>query len=593
MKKRLLITLILFISRQNLFAQTPHFRNYTVDDGLPSSHVYRAFQDSKGFMWFCTDKGIARFDGYKFEKFTTKNGLPNNDVWHCAEDSEQRIWFLSYANAFFYFDLKDNKFHVIENPYKNHHDSHIWCYTVENKAIIRIILSDKSTLKINLVDKTVVKIESDITVKYPLIKNKYFYNSGRFYFEHWYLRAFSEGLQHNLLNKPHILPNINTINKSFWQNVITIIFDDDKTIYGNDDSLTFFKNNRFHSKKLNLLTRYKDDKLSLVLNAGSPYRKMIVTEKDLFIVNENLERIKNLDFIGEMNPNTVFFDSDENTWICTKNNGVYLLSKKSIDSKIFEQFSKQSITTITKDYFGRIWFGNNLGEVFYINKKNTISNLLFNEIKRSPIRQILTSPTKITVIWFNSDLAIFRYNKENIFTKRFKNILSTNPSSESNEFVKIIEKTKHIDGYIFERQNVKTVSLINKDKILLGTASNLRIIDDNPSNYKFHYIDKGILSLKVLATKSVNGKDIFVGTNKGIEFINEAEKLSNLTSIKQKYPILTKPISCFADDTQNALWTGTDGYGVYRFHQNVATEIPELKGMIINYLYSEKENNRL
>lgn len=90
---------------QNLFTQTPHFRNYTVDDGLPSSLVYRAFQDSRGFIWFCTDKGLARFDGYKFEKFTTKNGLPNNDIWQCAEDSHQRIWFLSHANAFFYFDL--------------------------------------------------------------------------------------------------------------------------------------------------------------------------------------------------------------------------------------------------------------------------------------------------------------------------------------------------------------------------------------------------------------------------------------------------------------------------------------------------------
>ncbi|MES2521009.1 MAG: two-component regulator propeller domain-containing protein, partial [Bacteroidota bacterium] len=84
MKKLLTIYFLYILTSLNILAQTPHFRNYTVDDGLPSSHVYRAFQDSKGFMWFCTDKGIARFDGYKFEKFTTKNGIPNNDIWHCA-----------------------------------------------------------------------------------------------------------------------------------------------------------------------------------------------------------------------------------------------------------------------------------------------------------------------------------------------------------------------------------------------------------------------------------------------------------------------------------------------------------------------------
>lgn len=59
MKKLLFIYFLYLLTTQNAFAQTPHFRNYAVDDGLPSSHVYREFQDSKGFMWFCTDKGIA------------------------------------------------------------------------------------------------------------------------------------------------------------------------------------------------------------------------------------------------------------------------------------------------------------------------------------------------------------------------------------------------------------------------------------------------------------------------------------------------------------------------------------------------------
>ena len=158
MKKQLLIILILLLSYQILLAQIPHFKNYTVDDGLPSSQVYRAFQDSKGFIWFCTDKGIARFDGYKFEKFTTKNELPSNDVWQCAEDSDQRIWFLSYANSFFYFDLKDNKFHVIDNPFKDSHDSHVWCYVEEGKNKIKVILSNKSLLKININNQQVFRV---------------------------------------------------------------------------------------------------------------------------------------------------------------------------------------------------------------------------------------------------------------------------------------------------------------------------------------------------------------------------------------------------------------------------------------------------
>ena len=39
-----------------------NLRNYTVDDGLSSNHVYGIVQDSIGFIWFGTDNGLCRFD---------------------------------------------------------------------------------------------------------------------------------------------------------------------------------------------------------------------------------------------------------------------------------------------------------------------------------------------------------------------------------------------------------------------------------------------------------------------------------------------------------------------------------------------------
>ena len=57
-------------------------------NGLPSNHVYHTIQDSKGFMWFATNRGIAKFDGVKFKVFTTKDGLPNNDIWRLTADDE-------------------------------------------------------------------------------------------------------------------------------------------------------------------------------------------------------------------------------------------------------------------------------------------------------------------------------------------------------------------------------------------------------------------------------------------------------------------------------------------------------------------------
>lgn len=42
---------------EGLWAQSPVYKNYTVNDGLPSQVVYCALQDHQGYMWFGTDAG--------------------------------------------------------------------------------------------------------------------------------------------------------------------------------------------------------------------------------------------------------------------------------------------------------------------------------------------------------------------------------------------------------------------------------------------------------------------------------------------------------------------------------------------------------
>jgi len=71
----------------------PAFRNYSTEHGLPSPEVYCAFQDSRGYMWFGTDNGAARFDGYAFRTYGPKDGLDGNVVFNIHEDGQKRIWF--------------------------------------------------------------------------------------------------------------------------------------------------------------------------------------------------------------------------------------------------------------------------------------------------------------------------------------------------------------------------------------------------------------------------------------------------------------------------------------------------------------------
>ena len=98
------ILLFIFLSTGNLFSQSHVFRNYTIKDGLPSSEVYHIMQDSKGYIWFATNKGVCRFDGYHYKNFDLLDGLPDNSVFEIYEDYKGRIWFIPISCRLSYYE---------------------------------------------------------------------------------------------------------------------------------------------------------------------------------------------------------------------------------------------------------------------------------------------------------------------------------------------------------------------------------------------------------------------------------------------------------------------------------------------------------
>ena len=54
-----------------VFAQksSSFYTNYTTDQGLPSTETYAVSQDKEGYLWFATDNGVCRFNGFEFKQF--------------------------------------------------------------------------------------------------------------------------------------------------------------------------------------------------------------------------------------------------------------------------------------------------------------------------------------------------------------------------------------------------------------------------------------------------------------------------------------------------------------------------------------------
>lgn len=84
------------------FSFGQQFTNYTVDDGLPSNHVYTILQDVDGYMWFLTDKGVSKYNGNTFKNFTTKEGLPQNDIWEGLITPDGKFWYLTKSTQLGY-----------------------------------------------------------------------------------------------------------------------------------------------------------------------------------------------------------------------------------------------------------------------------------------------------------------------------------------------------------------------------------------------------------------------------------------------------------------------------------------------------------
>ena len=84
------IFLAYFFICVNSFSQQYPFVHYTPKDGLVNSRVKKAYQDSKGRMYFVTAGGLSVYDGARFRNYTTENGLPNNvvnDILEIGNDS--------------------------------------------------------------------------------------------------------------------------------------------------------------------------------------------------------------------------------------------------------------------------------------------------------------------------------------------------------------------------------------------------------------------------------------------------------------------------------------------------------------------------
>jgi len=90
------------------------FERLSLEEGLSQSHVNAILQDSRGFMWFGTQDGLNRYDGYRFTVFKhdpfDPTSLSSNIVWAIHEAADGTLWVGTDGGGLDRFDPRTGVF---------------------------------------------------------------------------------------------------------------------------------------------------------------------------------------------------------------------------------------------------------------------------------------------------------------------------------------------------------------------------------------------------------------------------------------------------------------------------------------------------
>lgn len=151
---RWIMLLFLFVSMSLQAQFSLNYRQYTTKEGLPSSEVYHIMEDSKGFLWFSTDNGVSRFDGFEFKNYSTKHGLSDNVIFRSFEDDFGRIWFVGNNRQLSY--LENGRIEPFQ--YNARLDSFIQNRSIFSNSIIQNFAAFNDTILFELHSVALIQI---------------------------------------------------------------------------------------------------------------------------------------------------------------------------------------------------------------------------------------------------------------------------------------------------------------------------------------------------------------------------------------------------------------------------------------------------
>ncbi|MDN5202242.1 two-component regulator propeller domain-containing protein [Fulvivirgaceae bacterium BMA10] len=574
------------------------FYHLSAKDGLRHNRVTSVVQDYRGFMWFGTDDGVNRYDGYEFKVYDL--GHRQNHILtdlQLLEDRQKRLWVASSAGLSLYNRDQDQF-----ESYFNSADEHF-------KSGIRKIYEDKAgNIWLSFNRGGLGKI--DPNKHFTLIKMGELFTANE---ESLIITAFYEDQNRNFLLGTN-LGQLLLFNETLKSKPHSPIFS--------------LRKNTGDVAPITSICQDNSDNIWVGTLGNGLFKIPELTENSVhYKVEEQFKSGLQSNIIL-----CIYLDSQHNIWIGTDGGGLSLYNPEQDGFFTFKKnnsnpnsISAQVINDLTEDRLGNLWLATSHKGISYFRIKRSFDffhKSYFNRLPSTIVNAILEDTQGN--IWIGTDGGgLLRYNSNLESFKQYK--FDKNVSIPSNKVVvnalcediagKLWIGTYGYGLFVFDQQNKLLHKVDFENKLIfndvyaiiedhqkwLWIGTNDGLIRYDPLNKDFISFTHKNADLNSLSNNSVRSLfqdikgNIWVGTLHGLNQYNiENDYFQRIYSVDGVSESISgnTVVSIFEDSNLN-LWFGTYGCGLNKYNRskNTFQRIDEKDGLSNNYVHGILEDH--
>ncbi|MEO1051197.1 MAG: two-component regulator propeller domain-containing protein [Bacteroidota bacterium] len=591
--KSFLVWCILFLAQSSLAQQyTPRFETIDVKTGLSQNSIQSIIQDDKGFIWFGTQDGLNRFDGYEFKVFThdpaDSNSIDNNYIASIKKDSLGNLWVGTYKGLNYYDQLQQSfrRFYFDENNLEVLDlaldvNGKVWIATskglfttnaIENPKLTKVNLGQadrqNEAYRSLLVDKRnwlwlvgtggalVYDINTGEVIDLTEISQD-FRNAKSLYY-----RSYNDVICMGFRQKLLILQP-NTVKAFGIQHL--------------QSQLKWQLIHTEEDKDIEILNIYGDNEDQIWMGTAQ-HGLCVLDRSDNEIVVYNHRNMGMDSPITSNRVNTIYEDYSGNVWFGTMEKGVLKMHKSRTAFELYRKtsgdpnsLSSNRVRGLMQDSNGMFWIATAQGLDVLDRTNNSFKR--FNRDARDA-NSIIDNDIKLVaqdlegLIWIGTNRGLDRFDPE---TKRFYHYNVENGKITNNK----------IRAIFIDENNVKWIGTLGGG-LLRIKGEEIRVFQSDSSD------PNALGNNNVMAVHDTGKGFMLIGTYGGgvYKFNLESEQF-------EPYPLTENPtgnvglISFIHADEDGDIWIGTYGAGVYRIENKTGekTHFSTSDGLANNVVY--------